>query len=105
MKTAGIRAFTAKKKYIFITTVLVALAMMSCGERPYINAPGDNSFNNDSIPVLIPDTEGIVIQCTQDMQGSVGQCEDGRVVQVVGCDCQEYDEPDERARIVHEHQL
>ncbi len=61
MKTAGNRAFTAKKKYIFITTVLVALAMMSCGERPYINAPGDNSFNNDSIPVLIPDTEGIVI--------------------------------------------
>lgn len=52
---------TYMKKYIFITTVLVALAMMSCGERPYINAPGDNSFNNDSIPVFIPDTEGIVI--------------------------------------------
>ena len=49
------------KKYIFITTVLVALAMMSCGERPYINAPGDNSFNNETIPVFIPDTEGIEI--------------------------------------------
>ena len=61
MKTAGNRAFTAKKKYIFITTVLVALAMMSCGERPYINAPGDNSFNNETIPVFIPDTEGIEI--------------------------------------------
>lgn len=61
MKTAGNRAFTAKKKYIFITTVLVALAMISCGEPSYINKPGDNSFNNETIPVLIPDTEGIEI--------------------------------------------
>ena len=49
------------KKYIFITTVLVALAMISCGEPSYINSPGDNAYNNDSIPVFIPDTEGIVI--------------------------------------------
>ena len=61
MKTDGNRAFTAKKKYIFMTTVLVALAMLSCGERPLINQPGDNSFNLDSIPVLVPDTEGIEI--------------------------------------------
>ena len=49
------------KKYIFITTVLVALAMISCGEPSYINPPGNNSFNGDSIPILIPDTEGIEI--------------------------------------------
>ena len=61
MKTDGNRALAAKKKYIFMTTVLIALAMMSCGERPLINQPGDNSFNLDSIPVLVPDTEGIEI--------------------------------------------
>lgn len=61
MKTAGNRAFTAKKKYIFIATMLIALVMISCGERPYINQPGDNTFNNETIPVLIPDTEGIEI--------------------------------------------
>lgn len=49
------------KKYIFITTVLVALAMISCGEPSYINPPGDNSLNGDTIPILIPDTEGIEI--------------------------------------------
>ena len=49
------------KKYIFITAISVALVMMSCGERPFINQPGDNSFNNETIPVLIPDTNGIEI--------------------------------------------
>ncbi|MBQ9603215.1 MAG: OB-fold nucleic acid binding domain-containing protein [Paludibacteraceae bacterium] len=61
MKTAGNRAFTAKKKYIIIATMLIALVMISCGERPYINQPGDNTFNNETIPILIPDTEGIEI--------------------------------------------
>ena len=61
MKTTSNRAFTAKKKYIFITTMLIALVMMSCNERPYINQPGDNNFNLDSVPVLIPDTNGIEI--------------------------------------------
>lgn len=50
-----------EKKYIFITTMLVALVMMSCGEKSFINQPGDNSFNNETIPVLVPDTNGIEI--------------------------------------------
>ena len=49
------------KKYIFISAVLVALAMISCNESPYINPPGDNSKNNDSIPVFVADTNGIEI--------------------------------------------
>lgn len=50
-----------KTKSILIFAVAIALAMVSCNERPYINAPGDNSFNVDSIPILIPDTNGIEI--------------------------------------------
>ena len=49
------------KKYIFISTMLVALAMISCNETPYINNPGDNSKNVDTIPILVPDTNGIEI--------------------------------------------
>ncbi len=49
------------KKYIFISTMLVALAMISCNETPYINNPGDNSQNVDTIPILVPDTNGIEI--------------------------------------------
>lgn len=47
--------------YLFITSAFVAFVMMSCGEPSYINQPGDNSFNNETIPVLIPDTNGIEI--------------------------------------------
>ncbi len=49
------------KKYIYATILLAGLVMMSCGEPAYINQPGDNSFNNETIPVLIPDTNGIEI--------------------------------------------
>ena len=42
-------------------SAVVALLMMSCTEPAYINGPGDNSQNLDSIPVTIPDTNGIVI--------------------------------------------
>lgn len=61
MKTTSNHAFTAKKKYVVAASLLLALVMMSCSERPYINQPGDNSFNNETIPVLIPDTNGIEI--------------------------------------------
>lgn len=46
---------------MLIMSALAAFVMMSCNEPPYINQPGDNSFNNDTIPVLIPDTNGIEI--------------------------------------------
>ncbi len=61
MKTTSNHAFTAKKKYVVAASLLLALVMTSCSERPYINQPGDNSFNNETIPVLIPDTNGIEI--------------------------------------------
>ena len=35
--------------------------MISCNETPYINNPGDNSKNVDTIPILVPDTNGIEI--------------------------------------------
>ena len=49
------------KKNLFMTFALVALVMMSCKENSNINAPGDNGYNYDSIPVLVPDTDGIEI--------------------------------------------
>ena len=47
--------------YMLIMSALAAFVMMSCNEPSYINQPGDNSFNNETIPVLIPDTNGIEI--------------------------------------------
>lgn len=49
------------KKNIFVLTAAVAMVLFGCKETPYINGPGDNSQNLDSIPVLIPDTNGIEI--------------------------------------------
>ena len=54
------------KKSIYVLTALVALVFFGCKETPYISAPGDNSFNTDSIPSTAdpeptPDPEGIVI--------------------------------------------
>jgi hypothetical protein len=49
------------RKSILVLTAAVALVVISCKENPYINAPGDNSYNYDSIPVLKADTDGIVI--------------------------------------------
>lgn len=49
------------KKIFLALTSVVALALVGCTEKPYINAPGDNSQNLDTIPVLVPDTEGIEI--------------------------------------------
>ena len=46
---------------MFITATLIAVAFMSCNEPAAINPPGDNSKNVDSIPILIPDTNGIEI--------------------------------------------
>jgi hypothetical protein len=49
------------KKDFFILTLLMASMMFSCVEPAYINGPGDNSHNLDTIPITIPDTNGIVI--------------------------------------------
>lgn len=49
------------KKEILLLTAMVAMVLFGCKERPYIDAPGDNSHNIDSIPIVMPDTNGIVI--------------------------------------------
>ena len=48
------------KKYILMS-LLVALALIGCKEKPLIDPPGENAHNIDSIPVTVPDTSGIVI--------------------------------------------
>ena len=52
------------KKSIIVLTALVAMVFFGCKENPYINAPGDNSFNSDSIPSIAdpdptPDPTGV----------------------------------------------
>lgn len=53
------------KKSIYVLTALVALVFFGCKETPYINAPGDNSFNTDSAstvdPEPTPDPEGFIV--------------------------------------------
>lgn len=50
------------KKNLFVLLAMVAVVMFSCNEPPYIGMPGNNEkTQGDSIPVLIPDTDGIVI--------------------------------------------
>jgi hypothetical protein len=71
MKTTNTRARGAAKKYIFVTTMLIALVMVCCKESPYINPPGDNTKNYDSIPVLKADTNGIVVTLTE--ANAIGQ--------------------------------
>ena len=52
------------KKSILVWTAAVALVLVGCKESPYINEPGDNNKNYDSIPVVVdpdptPDPEGV----------------------------------------------
>lgn len=54
------------KKSILVLTSMVAMVLFGCKETPYINEPGDNKYNYDSIPVLVdpdpsPDPEGTVL--------------------------------------------
>ena len=54
------------KKSILVLTATVAMVLFGCKETPYINAPGDNKLNTDSIPVVVdpevtPDPEGVAI--------------------------------------------
>ena len=46
------------RKRIFILSALVAMMVVGCKEKPYIDAPGDNSHNTGSLPI---DTSGIVV--------------------------------------------
>lgn len=49
------------KRSILLLTAVVAMVVFGCKERAYIDAPGVNSHNTDSIPVIMPDTDGIEI--------------------------------------------
>ena len=54
------------KKFFILPTMLVAMAMFSCKERAYIDNPGSNDYNQDSIPVVkdpdpTPDPEGVKV--------------------------------------------
>lgn len=54
------------KKSILLLTAAVAMVLFGCKENPYINAPGENSKNLDSIPEMAypdptPDPEGVVL--------------------------------------------
>lgn len=49
------------KREILMLTALVAMVFLGCKERAYIDAPGENSHNLDSIPLIMPDTDGIEI--------------------------------------------
>ena len=48
--------------------LMAALVMSSCNEPAYINAPGDNSKNYDTIPITIPDTNGVEISIAEAVQ-------------------------------------
>lgn len=52
------------KKTFIITSIALALVCAGCDERPYIDAPGDNAHNIDTMPTLAdpdptPDPEGV----------------------------------------------
>lgn len=54
------------KKYTFIPVVVAAFALFSCSEPAYINGPGNNDNNLDTIPVVVdpdptPDPEGFTV--------------------------------------------
>ena len=54
------------KKSILVLTAAVAMVFFGCKESPYINQPGDNTFNTDTIPEIAdpdptPDPEGVDI--------------------------------------------
>ena len=44
---------TDMKKYLIALLAIAGIAFNGCKESPAINAPGDNSKNLDSIPVMI----------------------------------------------------
>lgn len=62
----NIKNNTTMKKYFIIPALVAAFTMFSCKERAYIDAPGDNSHNQDSLPQMAdpdptPDPSGVEI--------------------------------------------
>ena len=54
------------KKSILILTAVVSMVFFGCKEVPYVNAPGDNAMNSDSIPEIAdpdptPDPAGVAV--------------------------------------------
>ena len=49
------------KKSILLLAAMVAMVMVGCKESPYIPNPGTTDQIPDSMPVIIPDTNGIEI--------------------------------------------
>ncbi len=49
------------KKSILVLTATIAMVMFGCKESPYIPNPGTTDQVPDSMPVIIPDTNGIEI--------------------------------------------
>ena len=50
------------KQFIFITTVLAAMALFGCKENPYMPSPGENNKQIlDTMPILKADTNGIIV--------------------------------------------
>ena len=55
-----------KKYYFIILTALASFGLYSCEEKAYIDNPGENSHNQDTLPVMAdpdptPDPEGVAI--------------------------------------------
>lgn len=46
---------------VFFAFLTVAILATGCAESPYINGPGDNAYNSDSLIVVSADTSGISI--------------------------------------------
>ena len=58
------------KKSILVLTAMVAMVFFGCKESPYINQPGDNSFNYDSIP-SIADPDPTQVSGRRDIEGEI----------------------------------
>ena len=61
MKTKPNRALAAVKISLFALVAVAALTFVACEEKPYIDGPGDNSRNIETMPIVQADTNGIEI--------------------------------------------
>lgn len=66
MRTENKHTFVGKKNLVIVATALLMFAAFGCDEKAYIDGPGDNSHNQDSLPQLAdpdptPDPIGVEI--------------------------------------------